>query len=201
MTTGATITEVLNIFFRWLHVLFGIIWVGLLYFFNFINAYFSKTLDAPTKEKVFPELMTRALFFFRWAAMATFLFGLILLYINYLGPDHVASLNSIRGEWIILGGGLGTIMWFNVWFIIWPSQKRIIEGIKTRTPVHSAFLARSTMASKINVYLSIPLIFAMLAASGHFIHGSWYWVVGVILIGFFIASQLYVLAEKIGLKN
>ena len=120
-----------DILFRWFHVIFGVMWIGLLYFFNFVNANFAAALDADTKKKVVPELMPRALFFFRWAAMITFIAGLILLYINYLMPGAGASMNSDRGTWIMVGAGFGTIMWFNVWFIIWPNQRKIINGLKT----------------------------------------------------------------------
>ena len=190
-------TEILNIFFRWFHVVFGILWIGLLYFFNFVNGPFSKALDGDSKKKVVPELMPRALFFFRWAAMLTFVFGLVLLYIMYMGPTAKHSFNSPQGHWIMLGAGFGTIMWFNVWFIIWPGQRKIINGVKTGNPAPPEVVSRATLASKINVYLSIPLVFAMLAAGDHFIHDEWYWFVGVIVVGFFAANGLYMRAGKV----
>jgi uncharacterized membrane protein len=196
----ATWTEILNILFRWFHVFFGIMWIGLLYFFNFVNGPFAATLDADTKKKVVPELMPRALFFFRWGAMITFVTGLILIYINYLGPDKSADFTTARGHWISLGILFGTIMWFNVWFIIWPSQRKIITGVKTGTPAAPEIAKRATLASKINVFLSIPLVFSMLAAGGHFIHDEWYWFVGVIVIGFFAASGLYKRAAKVDIN-
>jgi uncharacterized membrane protein len=193
----ATWTEILNIFFRWFHVVFGILWIGLLYFFNFVNGPFTKTLDADSKKKVVPELMPRALFFFRWGAMLTFLFGLVLLYINYLMPGHEADFSNSRGHWIMMGAGFGFIMWFNVWFIIWPSQRKIINGIKTGSPAAPEIVTRAANASKVNVYLSFPMTFSMLAAGGHFIHDEWYWFVGVIVIGFFAASGAYKRAAKV----
>ena len=193
----ATWTEILNILFRWFHVVFGILWIGLLYFFNFVNGPFTKTLDADSKKKVIPELMPRALFFFRWGAMLTFLFGLVLIYINYLMPGHEADFDSARGHWIMLGAGFGFIMWFNVWFIIWPSQRKIINGVKTGNPAAPAIVTRAANASKVNVYLSVPLVFAMLAAGKHFIHDEWYWYVGVIVIGFFAAAGAYKRAAKV----
>jgi uncharacterized membrane protein len=193
----ATWTEILNIFFRWFHVVFGILWIGLLYFFNFVNANFAKTLDADTKKKVVPELMPRALFFFRWGAMLTFIFGLFLLYINYLGPDASGSFNSARGHWIMMGAGFGFIMWFNVWFVIWPCQRKIINGIRTGSPAPPEVVSRAALFSKINVYLSFPMVFGMLAAGGHFIHDEWYWFVGVIIIGYFAAMGLYTRAAKV----
>src|SRR5580698_1054014 len=96
----ATWTEILNIFFRWFHVVFGILWIGLLYFFNFVNGPFTKTLDADSKKKVVPELMPRALFFFRWAAMLTFLLGIGLIFIVY-APNNWAQMATSRGHWIM----------------------------------------------------------------------------------------------------
>jgi uncharacterized membrane protein len=192
-----TWTEILNILFRWFHVFAGIMWIGLLYFFNFVNANFVTTLDGETKKKVVPELMPRALFFFRWAAMITFIAGLILLYINYLGPDKSSDFTTARGHWISLGILFGTTMWFNVWFVIWPAQRKIINGIKTGPPAAPEIAKRAAMASKVNVFLSLPMIFSMLAAGGHFIHDDWYWFAGVIVVGFAIAHHLYKIAPKV----
>ncbi len=189
--------EVLNILFRWFHVVFGILWIGLLYFFNFVNGPFSKALDGDSKKKVVPELMPRALFFFRWGAMLTFIFGLVLLYINYMAPGHSGDFTTARGHWIMLGAGFGTIMWFNVWFIIWPGQRKIINGVKTGNPAPAEVVTRAANASKVNVYLSVPMVFAMLAAGGHFVHDEWYWFVIVIVIGFFAAAGAYKRAAKV----
>jgi uncharacterized membrane protein len=192
-----TLTELLNILFRWFHVFFGIMWIGLLYFFNFVNGPYVATLDADTKKKAVPELMPRALYFFRWAAMLTFILGLCLLYINYLGPNKSADFTTARGHWISMGILFGTIMWFNVWFIIWPAQRLIINGIKNGTPAAPEVPKRATLASKINTYLSVPMVFSMLAAGGHFIHDEWYWFVGVIVIGYFTVSGCYKRAAKV----
>jgi uncharacterized membrane protein len=154
-------------------------------------------MDGETKKKVVPELMPRALFFFRWAAMITFIFGLLLIYINYLGPDKSSDFTTARGHWISLGILFGTIMWFNVWFVIWPAQRKIINGIKTGPPAAPEVAKRAAMASKVNVFLSLPMIFSMLAAGGHFIHDDWYWFAGVIVIGFAIAHHLYKVAPKV----
>ncbi|HJT24127.1 MAG TPA: urate hydroxylase PuuD [bacterium] len=193
---GASWTEILNILFRWFHVVFGILWIGLLYFFNFVNGPFSKALDGDSKKKVVPELMPRALFFFRWGAMLTFIFGIVLLFINY-APNNWETMSTARGHWIMLGVLFGTIMWFNVWFIIWPSQRKIINGVKTGNPAPAEVVNRATLASKINVYLSVPLVFSMLAAGSHFMHDEWYWFVIVIVIGFFAAAGGYKRAGKV----
>jgi uncharacterized membrane protein len=193
---GASWTEILDILFRWFHVFFGIMWIGLLYFFNFVNANFAKTLDADSKKKVVPELMPRALFFFRWAAMITFILGWVLFFLNY-SPNNWADFMTSRGHWISMGILFGTIMWFNVWFIIWPSQRKIINGVKTGNAAAPAIVTRAANASKINVYLSIPLIFSMLAAGKHFLHDEWYWYLGVLVVGAFAANGFYKLATKV----
>ncbi|MGH7739426.1 MAG: urate hydroxylase PuuD [bacterium] len=190
-------TEIWNILFRWIHVFAGITWLGLLYFFNFVNAQFSAALDPDTKRKVVPELMPRALFFFRWSAMVTLLAGLVLIYINYL-PNGGSQFTTSRGHWIMMGAGFGVIMWFNVWFIIWPSQRKIITGIRQGNSAPASLAKTAALASKINVFLSVPMLFAMLAAGGHFLYDQWYWFLGVIVIGFAIAQHIYKIASKIG---
>ncbi len=112
---------------RWIHFFAGITWIGLLYFFNFINIPLGGTMDAETKKKVVPELMSRTLFFFRWGAMVTLLSGAAIIVIKYFivgsgfsGPSGLMS--TPGGLWITFGSLFGIIMWFNVWFIIWPAQ-------------------------------------------------------------------------------
>jgi uncharacterized membrane protein len=191
-TSGMYLAEMIT---RWLHVIFGIIWIGMLYFFNFVNANFAKTLDADSKKKVVPELMPRALFFFRWGAMGTFLLGLLLIYFVYLAPTGARS-GALMTNPILIGILFGLVMWFNVWFIIWPAQKKIINGIKTGNPAPAELVARAALASKINTYLSFPLIFFMLAGP-HFSSMSWPWSLGVIAVGFAIAFHLYKIGAKV----
>jgi uncharacterized membrane protein len=144
--------------------------------------------------------MPRALFFFRWGAMLTFVLGLALLYLNY-SPNNWAGMGTSRGYWIMMGAGFGTIMWFNVWFIIWPSQRKIINGVKTGTPAPAEIVTRAANASKVNVYLSVPMVFAMLAASnktsGDYTPFNLYWVGAVLVIGFFAAMGAYKRAAKV----
>jgi len=189
--------EWVNILVRWVHVAAAILWVGLLYFFNFVNAPTAKTYDAETRKKVVPEMMPRALFFFRWAAMITFLAGWVLFYVNYLAPGAPAQAASGRGVWIMTGMTFGTIMWFNVWFIIWPIQRKIIRGLRGGAAVPPETAAWALTASKINVYLSVPLVFCMLAGAGHFPYATWYLVGGVVLLGFAVAAHLFMIAGKI----
>ena len=154
--------------FRWLHFLAGITWIGLLYFFNFINAGFLKTLDAGQKGVVVPRLMPAALNWFRHGATVTVLAGLVLIF--YLHP----SLAGTGDKAIWIGGLLGIIMMVNVHAIIWPCQKEIIRMTKESaetgkpTPPEMAALGKKALyASRINVLLSIPMLFFMGAAS-HF---------------------------------
>ncbi len=183
--------------FRWIHYIAGITWIGLLYFFNFINVHFAKTLDADAKKKVVPELMPRALWWFRWGAMVTWLSGLgYVIWKIFIATDAglngVGGLfNSTWGYWISLGGLLGTIMWFNVWFIIWPAQKKIINWIKAgEAPEEMAGLAKkAAFASKVNTIFSIPMLFCMGAAS-HFPSFSWIMVAIMFVVGVVIAKCL-----------
>lgn len=161
--------------FRWIHFIAGITWIGHLYFFNFVNVPFVKTLDGPTKKIVMPQLAPRALFWFRWGAMLTFLSGWAYVFWKiFIATD--AGFNgtgglftSTWGRWISLGGLLGTIMWYNVWFIIWPIQQKLIRWTQAgQAPPEMAGLARKAyLASRTNTYLSFPMLFCMGAAS-HF---------------------------------
>ena len=166
----------LNLMLRWLHVLAGIAWIGHLYFFNFVNLQLQAALDDAGKKAVNPKLMPRALWWFRWGAMITFLAGWALFAMNYMYTEGVGWGPSIlfmdedgitqRAIWILFGMTLGTIMWFNVWFIIWPIQKKILSG--RATPEELPAIRRTAyLASRANTYLSGPMLVGMLAA-GHF---------------------------------
>jgi uncharacterized membrane protein len=162
-----------DIIIRWLHVIAGITWIGHLYFFNWVNANFQTVLEKEYKKSVNPKLIGRALFFFRWGAMITFIAGLILFTEIYMyqdgkgfGPSAAFRLGgqlTDRAIWILIGGALATIMWFNVWFIIWPAQKKILPAIRDGVAPDAALVKRATLASKINTYLSAPMLFGMLA--------------------------------------
>ena len=176
------IHAMLDSLFRWLHVVAGVLWIGLLYFFNFVNANFAPTMDGDTKKKVVPQLLPRALFFFRWGAAYTWFSGVALMFLLYYHGPYLWDADSagwgvgafvsiaitffgvhlydavmkqikdtrqqaaigfvlataavilfekvgdcsFRGSWMHLGAMFGTIMAFNVWFRIWPSQRKKI---------------------------------------------------------------------------
>lgn len=165
----------LHLLFRWLHVLAGIIWVGMLYFFNFVNVPLQASLDDATKKSVNPKLMPRALWWFRWGAMITFIAGLALFTMIYMyapgegfGPSalFMSADGTItdRAWWILMGMFLGTVMWFNVWFIIWPTQKSILTGKYNVDQLPNA-RKKALLFSRINAFLSGPMLFGMLAPS------------------------------------
>jgi uncharacterized membrane protein len=180
---------------RWAHVIFGIIWMGHLYFFNLVNVPFQGGLDKELKPKVNPALLLRAFWWFRWGAMYTLIFGLVLFFWHYFGPEHLISSPdggmSGRGMWIEFGMLLGIIMWFNVWFVIWPRQKKILGGMAAGTPHPDAakLAATAGKASRFNTYASGPMLFAMLAAP-HFsvMSGPVLVVVSLIGLGFWFGN-------------
>ena len=162
---------------RWIHVIAGIAWIGHLYFFNFVNIPFQGTIGADIKKTVNPQLIPRALWWFRWGAMVTFVIGLLLFTQLYMyqgggsfgpNPNFIATQGgglTGRAIWILLGMLCGTVMWFNVWFIIWPAQQLILRGVRDGVPADPALPKRAAMASRINTYLSAPMLFGMLGAN------------------------------------
>jgi len=229
-------SDIEQIILRWMHFAAGITWIGLLYFFNLVNVPFLKALDGPTKGKVVPVLMPKALRWFRWASVVTWLAGfryfMILAKTDAVNVGHPALMWQWLGTWLVawlvafaimfallrptegalnngwvltvligflmaatawlvlsllahpgasnrvlsisVGGGLGTIMFLNVWGVIWRIQKRLIAWTKanaeqgTPMPAEAAKLARQAfLASRANFWLSFPMLFFM-AASAHF---------------------------------
>lgn len=188
--------------FRWFHFIFGILWIGHLYFFNFVNGLTMGKLDGDAKKKVVPELMPRALFFFRWGAMVTIITGYLIILIKYFilgtGMTGTAGLMSTDGgKWITFGMLFGTVMWFNVWFIIWPAQQKIIPAVKAGQAPPAGLPMRAANASKLNTYLSVPLLFFMGAGSGHYPTFTYPALIVAILLGFGITKMLYVHAAKV----
>jgi uncharacterized membrane protein len=160
----------IDLLLRFGHVVFGIIWIGHLYFFNLVNVPFQGGLDKELKPKVNPALLLRAFWWFRWGAMYTFVFGLLLFGYDYIHLHQLfdATTGALTGRamWILFGMLLGTIMWFNVWFVIWPRQKLILGGMAAGTPHPDApkLAATAGKASRFNTYTSGPMLFGMLGA-------------------------------------
>lgn len=251
------ILEIVSVLSRWLHVAAGILWIGLLYWFNFVNVPFAGTMDGETKKKVVPELMPRALYWFRWGAAFTWLTGVLLLVIVFyhgglmFEPDNpegwtpgsfvllvlvfggvfiydflakspvgknlkvfgpvgfvlIAAVIygmiqyggfSYRAYVVHIGAMLGTFMAFNVWFRIWPSQKKVIGAIKEGTAPDAALVTLAGTRSRHNTYLSVPLVWTMInmhttvpAAS------SWFYLLGIIAIGWIGVYLVYRQAGKV----
>ncbi|MBL8843576.1 MAG: urate hydroxylase PuuD [Planctomycetes bacterium] len=153
---------------RWFHILAGITWIGLLYFFNLVNVPTQGKLDGPTKKAVNPELLPRALWWFRWGAAYTVLFGLILFYWKYMRGANMRDAEgglSERAMWIMLGMTLGLIMAFNVWAIIWPAQRTIIRATKEGQKPPEGLPEKAKLFSRINFILSGPMLVGMIAAN------------------------------------
>lgn len=154
-------------FLRWFHYFFGITWIGLLFYFNFVQTPFmgEATTDAATKSGLTRGLVPRALWWFRWAAMFTFLTGLTILLIRG-GTDH-AVFKTSWGAGIITGSTLAITMFLNVWLVIWPNQKVIIANANNvaagqpANPNLAVHAARAGLASRTNVLFSLPMLFFM----------------------------------------
>ncbi|MEE9167539.1 MAG: urate hydroxylase PuuD [Candidatus Neomarinimicrobiota bacterium] len=209
--------EILQVLSRWIHIVSGIMWIGLLYYYNFVHMGFAPTMDPETAKKVVPELVPRSLYWFRWGALWTWVSGVLLLLIVFyhgglmFDQEHSWSMGSIvmiavsflgvfvydslfrivksvraasvigfililaaifafinvgnfeyRAYVIHTGVLFGTIMAFNVWFRIWPSQQKVVSAIKEGKAPDQTLLAHVGMRSRHNTYLSIPLIWLMI---------------------------------------
>jgi len=167
--------SLVSVLLRWGHIAFGIIWIGHLYFFNLVNVPFQGDLDKELKPKVNPKLLLRAFWWFRWGAMYTFIFGIVLFLYDYghahPSPffDQVTGGVSGRAMWIMFGMLLASIMWFNVWFVIWPRQKLILGGLAAGTPHPDAakLAAAAGKASRFNTYASGPMLFGMIVPNNY----------------------------------
>ena len=157
--------------FRWLHVISGVMWIGHLWYFNFTQAPTVPKIPMELRPAVTKFILPEALFWFRWGAMATIVTGLFTAY--FMGELLQAIALGIG--WhnkhftaIGLGMWLGTVMWFNVWFIIWPNQKKAL-GIVNATPDEKKKAARlAGLTSRVNTMLSIPMLYCMASASHYF---------------------------------
>jgi len=146
---------------QWLHVFFGITWIGLLYYFNFVQIPTMPAVPAELKPAVSKYIAPKALFYFRWGAAFTVLTGLLLAWVNGYEGEALTFAEGFR----LIGTGmwLALIMAFNVWFVIWPNQKRAL-GIVEADDAAKAKSARTAMVfSRINTLLSIPMLYAMTA--------------------------------------
>jgi uncharacterized membrane protein len=149
---------------RWLHIIAGVMWIGLLYYFNFVQVgALAEAGKDGTGAGITKHVAPRALFWFRWAAVVTWLAGALLLGANF----HKAFLFMNPGLYAIgVGAWLGTIMIFNVWVLIWPNQQKILGMVPASDPEKAKARRVAFLASRTNTMLSIPMLFFM-AAAGH----------------------------------
>ena len=141
---------------RWLHVISGVMWIGLLWYFNFVQIPTMPKIPDELKPGVSKHIAPEALFWFRWGAMATLITGLLLALFNGYLLDALALRHGIGyGMWFAM------IMWFNVWFIIWPGQKIALGLVEADPAAKPKAAARAKMFSRINTLLSIPMLYAM----------------------------------------
>ena len=158
--------------FRWLHVLAAIMWIGLLWYFKFVQIPNMPNIPDDQKPAISKVIAPAALWWFRWAAMATVFTGLVLGYLN--GYLESAMTLGFRGDGlpqhIAIGVGmwLGIVMWFNVWFVIWPNQKKALGIVKVEDSVKAASARTAMLFSRTNTLLSIPMLFSMVAAQNLF---------------------------------
>ncbi len=166
--------DVFTVMARFVHVTAGIFWIGLLYYFNVVQAPVFKRFDAGTRSHAIQKLVPVALAWFRYAALFTVLFGLALLYL--IGRDHPQGMGGYMGEdagaIISWGMAIGLVMFANVWLVIWPNQKRIINANVAKAsqgtelpPQTAAWAKQAFLASRINFLLSFPMLFYMVGAT------------------------------------
>jgi uncharacterized membrane protein len=145
--------------FQWLHVFFGITWIGLLYYFNFVQTPVMPTVPAELKPGISKYIAPKALFYFRWGAAMTVLTGLILAW--FYGELVEALTLQSSARLIGIGMWLALIMAFNVWVIIWPNQKKVLGIVAADDAAKAKAAATAGIASRLNVLLSIPMLLAM----------------------------------------
>ena len=184
--------ELVQFLLRWVHLLAGVTWIGLLYYFNFVQTPFFAETEASTRSGAIQKLVPRALWWFRWGAMFTFLAGILIYIIKWaqLGGDFFSS---GYGMAITIGGTMGTLMFLNVWLVIWPNQQVVIAsanqvaGGGEALPDAASKGQWAGFASRTNTLFSIPMLFMMGAAS-HYPHGGTsgnaavFWIVSLVII-------------------
>ena len=171
---------------RWGHVVFGIAWIGLLYYFNFVQGGYMAAASDAAKVDAFTKLVPSALWWFRWAAMMTLLTGLVLVYF---------IMASLSGG-ILLGAAMATLMFLNVWLVIWPNQKVVIASNEAvaaggeADPEQGAAAAKALLASRTNTLFSLPMVFFMVS-HGHYTLGAGNWAT----VGFWIGLAVILVIE------
>ena len=144
---------------RWLHVFFGVTWIGLLYYFNFVQIPTMPSVPAELKPGISKYIAPKALFYFRWGAALTVLTGAILAYVN----NYLVEALTLQPQVRLIGIGmwLALIMAFNVWVIIWPNQQKALGLVEADDATKAKSARTAMLASRTNTLLSIPMLYAM----------------------------------------
>ena len=153
--------------FRYFHVISGVMWIGLLWYFNFVQVPNMSKITDEQKPAITKVIAPAALFWFRWAALATIVTGLIVAYLNgYVHQAMTLGIGSGGGKYTAIGIGmwLGLIMAFNVWFIIWPNQKKVLGIVEATAEEKPIAAKKALIASRTNTLLSLPMLLTMIAA-------------------------------------
>jgi len=150
--------------FRYLHVVSGIMWIGLLWYFNFVQIPSMPKIPDEQKSAISKVIAPTALFWFRWAALSTIITGLITAYLNGYVHEALAFKGAAKNLTIGIGMWLGIIMAFNVWFVIWPNQKRALGIVECDPEIRTKSAKTAMLISRINTILSIPMLLTMVIA-------------------------------------
>ncbi|OYW47430.1 MAG: hypothetical protein B7Z36_03530 [Novosphingobium sp. 12-63-9] len=163
---GSEITVNINSVFRWMHVFFGILWIGLLYYLNFVQVPTMPKIPAEMKGAITGHIAPKVFFFFRWSALLTVITGLVIAIVSGYGHRALTLSGLSKAENLIgLGMWLALIMAFNVWFIIWPAQKKILGIVEATAEEKAAAAPRALIASRTNLLLSLPMLYCMVSAN------------------------------------
>ena len=152
--------DLLIVIIRWLHVLSGVMWIGLLWYFNFVQIPSMPKIPDDQKPAIGKVIAPEALFWCRWSALSTVVFGLILAMMNGYLVDALVLNNALIG----FGMWLGLIMAFNVWFVIWPNQQKALGMVEVEADAKAKAARTAMLFSRTNTMLSVPMLFAMVAA-------------------------------------
>ncbi|PLK25702.1 urate hydroxylase PuuD [Novosphingobium sp. TH158] len=155
-----------NSLFRWLHTFFGILWIGLLYYLNFVQVPTMPSVPAELKKGVTGYIAPKVFFFFRYAALLTVITGLVIAFVNGYGHRALSFAGATRAENMIgLGMWLALIMAANVWFLIWPAQKKILGLVEASDEAKAKAAPVALAASRTNLLLSLPMLYCMVTAN------------------------------------
>ncbi|WEK46759.1 MAG: urate hydroxylase PuuD [Candidatus Andeanibacterium colombiense] len=154
-----------NSVFRWMHVFFGILWIGLLYYLNFVQVPTMPSIPAEQKGAITGFIAPKVFFYFRYAALLTVLTGLVIAVVSGYAHQAFTFSGNRHVNLIGLGMYIALVMAFNVWFIIWPAQKKILGIVEATAEEKAAAAPRALIASRTNALLSLPMLYCMVSAN------------------------------------